>query len=193
MTVTFDEVMGGYQAPRTSTSITLRSDLFAEIDRVGAELNRLDAEAVRNDSLNGGGEGRAELHARLVALTEEMRASKVEFIFEGVSSAALRRIEAEAYPTPNQKKEGLRFNPDTFFPRFIAASCVQPALTVEQVEQLLEVITEGQLDKLLTAANAATKGTDEIPKVLPLSTAQHAMSSATPSSEESPEASSSDE
>jgi hypothetical protein len=87
------------------------------------------------------------------------------------------------------------FNPETFPAAAIAASCIDPVMTVEQVNQLFEVVGKSEIDLLFSKCVDANVGGTSSPKSLAAGrihrlNAERGLSAA---STESPEASSSDE
>lgn len=62
---------------------------------------------------------------------------KVSLLFRALSGEDYDDLVAKHPPTDKQRKDGMRgFNPDTFPPALVAASLVQPQLTVDQVKGL---------------------------------------------------------
>lgn len=75
---------------------------------------------------------------RLAEIEAEMESATIEFRFRNIGHRAWADLLRKHPPTPEQKKEnrGLDHNPETFPFVAMAAACVDPVMTVEQVLQL---------------------------------------------------------
>jgi hypothetical protein len=74
-------------------------------------------------------------------------------------------------PDTDEQTFGERvFNTETYPPALIAACCFDPAMTVDQVRELFEVLNEGQRNALFNGAWRANMGID-----VPFSPAASAM------------------
>lgn len=191
MTRTVDEFLGGYQPPRLTVTVTRRADLLAELN---AAADRREHLKVDTDLLNGGSEAR-DLEAEMERLADEIAASAFAFEFEALGAGAYQELLDRHPPLPQQRKDGAAFNPATFPQALIAACSVNPEITVEQAEQLMDALSEHQFKKLWAAAVAVNIGDDSAPKFVRSSLLADAAEtlSDTPLSTLFPDQSSSDE
>lgn len=111
--------ISGVQPVRRRVTIYGRGDLQAQID----ELSQAEALAL--------GEEREQLEAELVALTAELRASGVTFEIEGRTSTAVQGV-AKALREEGVADEDIDLG-------LIAAQCVSPAVTLEDLRTLRSV------------------------------------------------------
>lgn len=108
--------------------------------------------------------------ARILELQQEMADSEVEFRFRGIGRKAYGAMLREHPPTADQKAEAdqakmmLLFNPDTFPPALMAASCVTPeSASVESFQAIWDGWSEGQTVELWRACLAVNQGSAETP------------------------------
>lgn len=75
-------------------------------------------------------------------LWEQIKASEIEFKFQGIPYRDWTALIAAHPPTPQQRKRNdhVDHNPDTFEPAAIAASCVDPEMTPEDAAQIRELL-----------------------------------------------------
>lgn len=124
----------------------------------------------------------------LAAVEAEILAASDEFRFTNLGSRAWRAL-IEQYPPPEDSY--MRWDPNTFPVAAIAATCVEPEMTYGDVEELIDLISDGQFTKLWQAVLDLNIG-DDIPKFVtgtgatassgPPSTTPPATASPTPSS-----------
>lgn len=190
MTRSIGEFLGAYKAPRLTVRLTTRSDLLAELARVADQYEQLGSEGGMNVSPE-----RQALIDRQQELVEEIQASEFEFEFEGLPQAEYHRLMASCPPKPSDAKKGAQFDMESFSVALISACAVEPKMTPDEVRQLMDVITDSQITKLVQVAFAVNIGEDTTPKFATRSRQADPveMSSASPTSEESPAPSSSDE
>jgi hypothetical protein len=147
-----DDILAQAENPefvRVSTArVLLRQDLHAEHQRLENEL----AAAVdrnRGDTTIGG-EDTTAIVDQLRAVEAEVEDAKVEFRFKAIGRRAWLDLLAKHPPTREQlrARSTLDFNPDTFPTAAIAASCVEPEMTVDQVERLERALNSAQFEVL---------------------------------------------
>lgn len=99
------------------------------------------------------------LEAELKALIVEADEMRIVFTFRALPRAEFEDLQDGCPPTEDQREEGFGFNPDTFCPTLIAASCVslggrddEPALTREQAQRIWDEWSAGDADALFDAA-----------------------------------------
>jgi hypothetical protein len=82
---------------------------------------------------------------------------------KAVSASTYDRLLAEHPPTKEQEKEGSGYNPDTFAPAVIAAVVSDPALSLEQANEIWtgDSWSRGELrDLFMACVNLCAKGLD---------------------------------
>ncbi len=99
-------------------------------------------------------EAMAAAQAAHDAAKAAVKATTVEMRFRSIGRKAYRALMDAHPPTEEQKAdaEGLSYNSETFAIALIAASCVDPVLTVEQVEILDAEWNSAELVPLWMAA-----------------------------------------
>jgi hypothetical protein len=173
--------------------ILLREDLRNQHAGLNAELHRKSEEFV-DDVLKP--EAVQELAHRVKALEDEIAAVEVEFRFRALPYRDWMALIAKHPPTDEQLKGNRRLdhNPDTFRPAAIAASCVDPEMTLEQASQLRDVLAFDTFLTLWATCHTVNTGGDLGKSMLAgLILRQNGASATTPASEAFPAASSSAE
>lgn len=133
--------------PRERTvMVCIRGDLAGEADRLQDELARVSSDWEPQD-LTDVHPGR-ELAEKLRDIREQIKDAEEAFKVRYIGDKAYSDLMA-AHPA---KDDGQAFDSETFPRALIAASCVDPVMTDEQVTQLFEVINEGEIKKLFDAA-----------------------------------------
>lgn len=154
------EVLKKAKPPERTVELYLDADLAAQHDDLSrqlAEAQQAEAGATRK---MGDVPLSRQLAERIQGLQEEMKASAVTFRMRGLS--AYKRDEWESAHPPREGKDE-RFNLITGLAPLIAACCVDPQMTVEQAQELIENLGEGQTDQLFRAAWEATFGGGLVP------------------------------
>lgn len=167
---TIEEILGGIRLPRLSARIYTRGDLLGEVTRLSNDYEATRLAGVDEDGpANLPGESkRQEIYERLQELTAQIEESVVTFELQALSSTAYRKLQ-EAHPPAG---EGLPFNPDTFPQALISACSLDPKMTVEEVEQLFDLIHEGEFKKLWDTAIAVNVAEVTAPKFVRRSVAE---------------------
>jgi hypothetical protein len=144
--------------PRERTVIVcVAGDAAAEVDRLEAELAR-HSQGWQPASLADKHPGE-KIARQIEAARQRMREAEVEFRFRAIGHKAWSDLVAE-HPSGNAEQ---RWNTDTFPPALIAAACIDPVMTPEQVGELLEVLNEGQADELFNAAYEVNAEPTQVP------------------------------
>lgn len=187
------DLFADYRPPQATVKVCLRSDLTTEINRLEADLPRVQDEDART---NRTPEAPA-LAERILALKADAEAAQVEFVFQSIGRRAwsdlLRRLPA----TDEQKKiaedDSLPFDTDEFPPAAMHASCIEPAgLTLDWWRRTFDQWGEGQVALLWQACQSAHYGVSTVPKARRASALMNASEqrSDSPSDTDSPTASS---
>lgn len=181
---------------RTVTArVLLRQDLVAAHAQLEADL----AAAIPEDARENRIPVAPRLAEDLEALEAEIVAAKVEFVFRAIGKRAWANLLAKHPPTKDQLRveRQLDHNPETFPIAAIAASCISPAVTVDDVARLERALNASQFDVLWAKCVDANVGGVADPKSVAAGLIRRAnglsASSATAAAEPSLAASSSDE
>lgn len=156
MAQSYSDVKGKFKAREKSVQLVTDGELLAELEAAQAELAAA-ARAVRS-SLDDGIPTHV-LAERVRELEQQVAESVVTFRFRGLGRNAYRRLQAEHKPTEDDEL----FNPETFTPALLAACSLDPVLTVDDVLDLFDALTEGQADQLTRAAYLACTSVDDVP------------------------------
>lgn len=153
---TFEDILALAKPREEEVILCLAGDLAAEADRIARQLDELDRPGVRSSLADGS--QRAQLVSELDELRELMKDSEATFRFRALPSREYSDLIA-AHPGG----EGRALNIATLQPDLIARCAIEPKMTREQVDQLLDVINEWQRDRLFDAAWNANNAAVAIP------------------------------
>ena len=144
--------------PREKTvMVCIAGDLAGEAERLQDELSRVSEDWEPSDL--------SEVHpARAIAeqlkvVHAQVREAEEPFKLRYIGDKAYSDLLA-AHPPENEQEA---FNSETFPRALVAASCVQPVMSEEQVIDLFEIINEGEIKKLFDAAWDVHNSSDVIP------------------------------
>jgi hypothetical protein len=137
--------------------VCIRGDLAGEAERLQDELSRVSEDWEPAD-LGDVHPGRA-IADQLKAVHKQVREAEEPFTLRYIGDKAYSDLMA-AHPAENDQEA---FNSETFPRALVAASCVQPVMSEEQVIELFEVINEGEIKKLFDAAWDVHNSSDIIP------------------------------
>lgn len=155
-----EAILGQIRPPERQHRLCLRPDLRARWEDLDRQVRMAQREAA--DSL-AGSTGRArELAAECRAVEEEMEASTAVLVLRGMPAKEFSDLLA-AHPPRKGKEDEEAFNPDTFGAPLLAGTVAQPEMSVEQAEQLIGKITNGQWNELFNACWMINRGTVDVP------------------------------
>lgn len=141
-------------SPRTAEARLWRNDLLVEHQRLDREANA-----------HPGPARQAELVDALEALEREADETATAFTFRALSALGWADLIAKHPPSAEQAKEGYDFDPETFPAAAVAASSLEPRLSVDQVERIRGTVQFSEWQKLWGATLEANLGTlDAFPK-----------------------------
>jgi hypothetical protein len=152
-----EEILAQATPRERTVMVCIRGDLAGEAERLQDELSRVSSDWEPED-LTDVHPGR-ELAVQLKALREQIKAAEVPFKLRYIGDKAYSDLMA-AHPA---KDDDQAFNSETFPRALIAASCVDPVMTEEQVVELFEVINEGEIKKLFDAAWDVHNSSEMVP------------------------------
>lgn len=156
----FAEILGTARRRETTVGICLAGDLSAEADRISAQLATVAARPGLGSLADV--DPRIALEAELAEVHELMRQSETQFRFQALPRQAWRDLLAEHPPRPGKEDEEV-WNPETIGVPLIAACAIDPVMTVDQVEQLLDVVNQAGRNLLFNAAYEANTGPVRVP------------------------------
>lgn len=158
------EIDARWKPTRTRATICLNSDLAIEIARLEEQLRDLQS------NVGGAADPIGPLAEKALQLREQAKASEHEFVFRSIGRLARRDLIRQHPPTKEQqekvgKDERLVYNPDTFPPALMAASCesVRGADAAWWATKFDEW-GDGQVARLWQACIAAQEGVNDTPK-----------------------------
>jgi len=152
-----EDILKKARAREKTVHICLAGDLAGEAERLSDELARVSEDWQPAD-MTDVHPGR-KVAADLKAVQEQVKAAQEPFTFRYIGDRAYSDLLAAH---PSEKEEEL-FDEATFKPALIAASCVQPEMTVVDTLRLFEVINEGEIRKLFEAAWEVHHASDIVP------------------------------
>lgn len=95
-----------------------------EIDRPRATLDQLKKKQRVSKSVN-------------VAVTgDDGEPVEVSLTFRGIPAHEYDRLISRFPPKPKHKKQGYGYDPDEFGPHLIAATCIEPEMSVEDAKEI---------------------------------------------------------
>lgn len=154
-----------FRPTQVRCKIVLRADLAAEAESLEQTLRGLPDDG----SVAG---GNLALAQQILDLKAEVAASEVEFAFAALGRKAYTDLVAANPATAAQNAElgdgdSLIFNPETFPPALLAASCISPTGTSrEWWAEKYEQWPEGVMQRLWQTCTVAHNAVAEVPKAL---------------------------
>lgn len=162
---TWDKVAGEHRHVEHSVRIPMRADLPDQIAQLEAAAKR----AAEVDKWENRLPVALQLAERIQELEQELADSEVLFTFRALGRGEGRALVAEHPPTEEQQEQAalegrrLAWNPDTYPPALIAASCIAPAgITLEHATEVWQEWSEGQVAQLWQACLAVNAGSVDV-------------------------------
>lgn len=165
--LSFEEIKAMAQPRETEARLCLAGDLAAKADQLAEQIEAASGRGAPSSLADV--DPRAALNAELDKVHAAMRAAEVTFRFRALGRVAYSDLMAAHPPRPGVADDGA-WNLETFPHALIAASCIEPVMTVEQVDQLAEVLNQRQRNELFNAAWAAQVGETRVPSLRAAST-----------------------
>lgn len=144
-TKTAREILNAAKRAEKTVRLCLRGDLVAEFEALEAQL----ADLTMGVGWGNGDDATAEVAERLTEIRAEMLGDTVTFTFR-----ALKRLAWDELNAKHTGENGL-LNIDAFLPELVAASLVDPVMTAADLDELYDVINDGQRIALGNAAWSA--------------------------------------
>jgi len=163
---TIDEVFA-FATPVTRTvELCLAGELQAEWEELDRKRTRL-LQASPGDSLIGGAgsEELRKVEKRMEDLRKRMEKATVTFKIRGLPKRRWSDLCAQHPPRKEDTEAGRDYNAETLPVAALAECCVEPKMTREQAERLIdEVLTQAQWDELWFAVLRANNFKIDVPK-----------------------------
>lgn len=149
------------EAPEGSITLCLKGKLVAEHERLSAQLAEMPTAAT---SLAGDGPG-ADIADRLVQLREEMLAHNKVFTFRAVTPRVDWRLLRGKQPVRTEGGDEAAYGEEyhAWMCGMVAASALDPVMTVEQVGRLADRLSNAQWTKLANKAWSVNEEDEGIP------------------------------
>lgn len=170
---------------RKSVRLTLRGDLMDEIATLEEAMHRQE----REDEKYNREDLAPKIARQIQDLVDQARAAEVLFTFQGLGAGEFAKLRANHPATPENLAElgteELEWNPDTFPPALMAASCIAPADLHGNLAEWAEIHrswSNGQVMRLWTTCMAANAMGADTPKSERASEVLRRLSSASNSS-----------
>lgn len=158
----FKKLLKAATLPERTVSIVMDRALVAEFQRA--------EDALRNAQEKRVGDARLASEVTKAAqviedLRERMKASTVEFRFRGMSAGKWRALKAEHPVGDEGTREDMVLGADTkaLFNAAVPASLVSPSIDADDWAALLDVLTEGEWDRLVGAVYALNEEGTGVP------------------------------
>lgn len=161
---TFDEIKTLSKLPEKPVPLCLRGDLQAEYEELERELKMVEGGARRAGTLAGSAAATQPIKDKLDALRAEMQKSVRVFTLRALPRRRWRDLVTANPPRDQDKAEGLDYDGEKFTIAAVQACCIDPAMSVKEVEELCdEVLTQGQWDTLFAEIMWLNRRTVEVP------------------------------
>jgi hypothetical protein len=162
-----EDILGAKRAVTEHVDICVDSTLVDARDEASKAVGRAELAARRRDAAPEAEHALDDARAALDSAQAAVDAATARFTFKALGNMAVEALQRQHRPTPAQEVDAmaqfraqglppakLNYNTDTFPPALIAASCVSPAMTVEQATEMWEsdVWSQGELGRLFQAA-----------------------------------------
>jgi len=158
-----DDLIKGVRLSEGSVPLCLRGDLLAaqtELERKLSEAHQLD----QANSLASGGMARL-IAEELEGVLSEITESTHLFRFRALPRPEFRELQEAHFPRPgNDLDAAVGGNMETLTAPLIQACCIDPAMTLEQVESLVDVLSDGQVMDLFGCAISLNRSRVDLPK-----------------------------
>lgn len=157
MASSIEDILAKAKPREKTVMVCIAGDLAGEAERLQDELSRVSEDWEPSD-LTAVHPGRT-IAEQLKTVHAQVREAEEPFTFRYIGDRAYSDLMA-AHPSDNDQEA---FDSDAFPRALVAASCVQPKMTEDQVADLFEVINEGQIKQLFDAAWEVHNASDIVP------------------------------
>lgn len=151
------DILAGVKPVEKSVTLCLAGDLNGQFEDLEREL----AAAVKAPQVSLATVGaEREIAERMEALRERMTASEVVFTFRAISARKWSDLMAE-HPGRTGKDEA--FNVESFPDAMLAACAVDPVMTLEEVHELGDALSNAQFSELFDCAWSCNQRALDVP------------------------------
>jgi len=144
----FSDIKAKAKLPERSVPLCLTGDLQGQFEDLERQLDEVSARP-GGRTMAGASEEETALAKRIEALRQQMADEVTVFRLRALPRGKWRDLMAEHPPRPEDKAEGSVCNLETGPIAAVAACCVDPQMSIPEVEELVdEILTQGQWDTL---------------------------------------------
>lgn len=154
------DIMAKAFPAKKTVRVSVRGDLIELIEEA---TDRWQAAIASDGDVLAGAQAPA-LYDELQALVAEAEAEKVPFTVTSIGSA-WGKLVREYPPTEADMLDGWKWNMEEFPAAALAACCVDPVMTIGEADALIEVLRDGELERLYGAVLALNIAGDLVPKL----------------------------
>jgi hypothetical protein len=152
--------------PEVVVPICVAGELIAEHSRLDAKLEEAETEQIASRKLGDAEASEVErLRGRIRKLEADIKAQTHDFVFRALKKNAWRDLMEEHGPRKGKERQE-RWNPQTFPPAAVQASCLSPeGMDDDEAFRAFweDAINDGQRDELFRGALKANEGTLSVP------------------------------
>lgn len=144
-------------------SIQLDGQVAAQLNELRDELE----EAKRRDVMSNKPDTAPKVQRRLDEAMEASKETLETFEFQSIGRFEYDKLVSKPTnrPSKEQKKEGMDFNPDTFPPELVSASCIDPEIPLEDAQAIFSDPdwNAAELQRLFFCALEVNNETGDVP------------------------------
>lgn len=155
-----EAIISSAKRAEKTVRICVRGDLNARIDELEQQL--ADAQGWKKQTFADASPLR-DLAEQIEAARREMHEHEHAFTFRALPPKEWSDLLAEHPARDSDTEKGYTFNLESFPAAAVSACAVDPVMTVEQVDRLVEVLNQGQWDDLFTTVWRVNVRATDIP------------------------------
>lgn len=164
---TYAEIKSRAKRPEKVVTLCLTGDLQAEFEDLERRLiAEREKPATGGATIANSGYSAVEvdLARQIEELRELMKAEATPFRIRALSRKQFSDLTAKHSPRPEDKEAGFEYNQEEFPIALVSACCLDPQMSVADVEDLVdEVLTSGQWDELYSAVFFLNRRSYDVP------------------------------
>jgi len=161
-----NSILAVAENPEHARTVVAKLLLRQDLEARHADLEAKIDEAARQDRMLNREEVAPQIAAELAELEDLIESEMVEFTFRSIGKRPYADLLAKHPPSKAQRQAGSNANVDTLAAPLIAASCVDPVMSDDEVVRLELALNNSQFDLLFASAVDANIGGLEAPKSL---------------------------
>lgn len=163
-----EDIKAAFARRRVEAKVLVDGKLLDEHRRLcGDDTTGLPGElhrAMREDAMSNRQPETPAILNRVAALEAEIEAAQTVFVFEGIGDYAWHQLLNKHAPTRDDRIAGYDFDPETFPPLAVAASCIEPVLTPDDARWLFVNLDVAEWQRIWGACLLANLGERDRPK-----------------------------